>query len=191
MDHANRKPLRLTDRILIGAFVLLALMLIGIEASHAAEIVPSVGVTRAVSGDGSIKAFGGVAVRASVLPMIKTEIGVGYRSQPYFNGDLNVKMVPVTASAWFTGLPMFYVGGGVGLYRTTYDYKAGLGLEDQTSHEFGTHVGGGFGFPLVPGVASLDLNARYVRLHDKGSPLDANGFKQSFVSTALGVAIKF
>lgn len=190
MDHANRKTLRLTDRILIGAFVLLALMLIGIEAARAAEIVPSVGLTRGTSG-GDVKAFGGVAVRASVLPMIKTEIGVAYRSEPYFNGDLNVKMVPITASAWFTGLPMVYVGGGVGLYRTTYDYKPGLGLEDQTSHEFGTHVGGGFGFPLVPGVASLDLNARYVRLQDKGNALDANGIKQSFVSTALGVAIKF
>ena len=191
MDTANRKTLRLTDRILIGAFLLLALMLIGIGAARAAEIVPSVGLARTTSGDGSVKAFGGVALRASVLPMIKTELGVAYRSEPYFNGDLNVKMVPVTASAWFTGLPMFYVGGGVGLYRTTYDYKASLGLQDQTSHEFGTHVGGGLGFPLVPGIASLDLNARYVHLRDQGSPLDPNGFTQSFVSTALGVAIKF
>jgi len=46
MDTANRKTLRLTDRILIGAFLLLALMLIGIGAARAAEIVPSVGLAR-------------------------------------------------------------------------------------------------------------------------------------------------
>jgi hypothetical protein len=191
MDHANRKTLRLTDRILIGVFLLLTLMLIGIGAARAGEMVPSVGLTRAITSDASVKAFGGLAVRGSALPMINAEIAVAYRSEPYFNGDLNLKMMPLTASLWFTGLPMVYVGGGVGVYRMMYDYKAALGFKNQTSHEFGAHVGGGLGIPLVPGVASLDLQARYVQLPTKDTPLAAKAIRQSFVSTGLGVSIKF
>jgi len=52
MDRTNRTALRLMDRILIGAFLFLAMLLIGIGAARAAEIVPSVGVSRATSGDG-------------------------------------------------------------------------------------------------------------------------------------------
>ena len=191
MDRANRKALRLADRILLGALVLLALMLIGIGAARAAEIVPSVGLVRATSGDGSVKTFAGLALRGSVLPMVKTEIGVAYRNEPYFNGDLNVKMWPVTASLWLSPLPMLYFGGGAGWYHTTYDYKEGLGLQDQTSQEFGTHLGGGLTIPVLPAVASLDLGGRYVMLREKDSPMAPGAITQSFWSTVLGVAIKF
>ncbi len=191
MDRANRNAMRPMDRILIGALLFLAMLLIGIGAARAAEIVPSVGLTRATSGDGDLKTFAGVALRGSVLPMVKSEIGVAYRNEPYFNGDLNVKMWPVTASLWLSPLPTLYFGGGAGWYHTTYDYKEGLGLQDQTSQEFGTHLGGGLTIPLVPAVASLDLNGRYVMLREKDSPIAPGGIKQSFWSTALGLAIKF
>ena len=191
MDRANRNGLRLMDRILFGAFLFLALLLIGIGAARAAEIVPSVGMARATSGDGSIKIFTGVALRGSILPMVKSEIGIAYRNEPYFGGALNVRMWPVTASVWLTPLPTLYVGGGAGWYHTTYDYKAGTGIQDQTSQEFGTHVGGGFAIPLVPMIASLDLNGRYVKMRDKDSPIAPGGIKQSFWVTSLGVAIRF
>lgn len=191
MDQPNRTALRLMDRILIGAFLLLAMLLIGIGAARAAEIVPSVGVSRSVSGDGDLKTFGGLALRGSVLPMVKSEIGVAYRNEPYYNGDLNVKMWPVTASLWLSPLPTLYVGGGVGWYHTTYDYKEGLGIQDQTSQEFGTHLGGGLSIPVVPMVAAIDLGGRYVKMRDKDSPLNPGGIKQTFWSTSLGVAIKF
>ncbi len=190
MDRANRDVPRLKDRILIGALLLLAMLLVGIGAARAAEIVPSVGVTRSTSGDGDLKTFAGLALRGSMLPMIKSELGVAYRSEPYFNGDLNVKMWPVTASLWLSPLPTVYVGGGVGWYHTTYDYKAGLGIADQTSQEFGTHVGGGLNIPLVPMVASLDLNGRYVNMREKNDPLAPGAIKQSFWSTSVGIAIK-
>jgi hypothetical protein len=182
--------MRLLDRLVIGVLVLLAMLLAGLQAARAAEIVPSVGLTRAASGEGNVKAFGGLALRASVLPMVKTEIGVAYRSEPFLNGDLNVKMWPVTGSVWLTPLPLFYFGGGAGLYQTTYDYKDPL-LQDDTSSEFGTHLGGGFGFPLVPGIASLDLNGRYIHLREKGTLLAPGAIKQSFVTTSLGVSIRF
>ena len=192
MDRANnKKTMRLLDRIVIGLLILLAALLAGIQAARAAEIVPSVGLTRATNGDGDVKTFAGLAVRGSVLPMVKSEIGVAYRNDPYFKGDLNVRMWPVTASLWLTPLPTFYVGGGVGFYHTTYDYRNTLPFQDQTSEQFGTHLGGGLTIPIVPMVASLDLNARYVRLSDKQLPLSTDAVKQSYFSTALGVAIKF
>ena len=191
MDHANRTAMRLLDRILLGVLLLLVLLLIGVGAARAAEIVPSVGLSRAASGDGDLKTFAGLALRGSVLPMVKSEIGVAYRSEPYFGGDLNVRMWPVTASVWLSPLPTLYFGGGAGWYHTTYDYKEGLGLKDQTSQEFGTHLGGGLTIPLVPAIASLDLNGRYVRMREKDSPIAPGGIKQSFWSTALGIAIKF
>jgi hypothetical protein len=179
------------DRMLFGAPLLLAMLLIGIGAASAAEIVPSVGIARAASGDGDLKTFAGLALRGSVLPMVKSEIGVAYRSEPYFNGDLNVRMWPVTASLWLTPLPTLYFGGGAGWYHTTYDYKQGLGFQDQTSQEFGTHVGGGLTIPLVPAIASLDLNGRYVKMREKDSPLAPGRIKQSFWSTSLGIALRF
>lgn len=191
MDHANRNTPRLLDRILIGTFLFLALLLLGIGAARAAEIVPSVGVAKSTSGDGELKRFAGVALRGSVLPMVKSEIGVAYRNEPFYNGDLNVKMWPVTASLWLSPLPTLYFGGGAGWYHTTYDYKEGLGIQDQTSQEFGTHLGGGLAIPVVPAIASVDLNGRYVKMREKDSPLAPGGVKQSFWSTTLGLAIKF
>jgi len=193
MDRANntKKAMRLLDRIVIGLLFLLAALLAGIQAARAAEIVPSVGLTRATNGDGDVKSFAGLALRGSVLPMVKSEIAVAYRNDPYFGGDLNMRMWPVTASLWLTPLPTFYVGGGVGFYHTTYDYRNTLPFQDHTSEQFGTHLGGGLAIPIVPAVASLDLNARYVRLSDKELPISAVAVKQSYFSTALGVAIKF
>ena len=191
MDRANKKAMRLLDRVVIGLLVLLAMLLAGLQAARASEVVPSVGLTHATDGDGGYKPFVGLAVRSSVLPMVKAELGVAYRNDPYENGNLNVRMWPVTTSLWLAPLPMFYFGGGVGLYHTTYDYKDGLGLQDETSSEFGTHLGGGLNFPIVPAIASLELNGRYIHLREKGTLLAPGSIKQSFVSTSLGVAIKF
>jgi hypothetical protein len=191
MERATKKTMRLLDRILIGLLVLLAMLLAGIQAARAAEIVPSVGFTRASDGDGDLKMFAGLAVRGSVLPMVKSEIGAAYRNDPYLNGDLNVKMYPITASLWLSPLPTFYFGGGVGFYHTTWDYKDTVPVADKTSQEFGTHLGGGLTIPVLPAVASLDLNARYVRLREKDTPLAPGTVEQSFWSTALGLAIKF
>lgn len=191
MDRVNKKTGRLLDRVVIGLLVLLAMLLAGLQAARAAEIVPSVGLSHATSGDGGYKTFAGLAVRASVLPMVKAELGVAYRNDSYLNGDLNVRMWPITTSLWLTPLPIFYFGGGAGLYHTTYDYKDTLLLQDETSSEFGTHLGGGLNIPIVPAIASLELNGRYIHLREKGTLLAPGSIKQSFVTTSLGVAIKF
>src|SRR5262245_5226661 len=190
MNRAYGNTSRILDRVVIGALVVLAALLMGLQAARAAEIVPSIGVARATSGDGEAKAFAGLALRGSILPMVKPEIGIAYRNEPYNNGDLHVKMWPVTASLWLAPLPTLYFGGGVGWYHTTYDYAQTTGIQDETSQEFGTHLGGGFKIPIVPSIASLDLNGRLVKLREKQSLLAPGAVKQSFWSTSIGVAIR-
>jgi len=190
MHHAKRSTSQMLDRVLIGALVLLAALLMGLQAVRAAEIVPSVGITRATSADTETKTFAGLALRGSALPILKTEIGVSYRNEPYNNGDLHVKMWPVTASLWLAPIPTLYAGGGVGWYHTTYDYAQATGIPDETSQEFGTHVGGGIRIPIVPSVASIDLNGRLVKLRERQSLLAPGAVKQSFWSTSLGIAIR-
>ena len=45
--------------------------------------------------------------------------------------------------------------------------------------------------PMVPGIASLDLNGRYVYLGDQASQLPPNNYKADFWTTSLGVALHF
>jgi len=186
--NASKKTMRLLDRVLIGVLVLLAMLLASLQAARATELVPSIGISRSTSGNGSTKTYGGLALRGTVVPFLKSEVAVAYRNEPFNNGNLNVKMWPLTASLWLTPLPTLYAGAGVGYYHTTLDYKDPA-LQDQTSSEFGTHVGGGLNIPLVPSIASLDMNARYVHMREKES---LNGpITQSFWTTTVGVAIKF
>jgi hypothetical protein len=190
MDSTNRKTMRLLDRVLIGILVLLAMLLAGLQAARAGEIVPSIGLARSTSDAGTVRPFGALALRGSILPLLKSEISVAYRNERFNNGDLNLKMWPITASLYLAP-PMFYVGGGAGYYHTTFDYREGLGIPDETHRQFGTHLAGGLGIPLVPTVAALDLHVRYVHLRERDSILSPGRVTQSFLTTQLGVAIKF
>src|SRR5712664_1866282 len=77
--------LGLLDRAMIGALLLLALVLLGVNAARAGgQIVPSVGMTRAVDGDDQSKISGGLALRANIVPFLMAEIGASYRNDEYF-----------------------------------------------------------------------------------------------------------
>ena len=181
----NRAVLfRILDRALIGA-----LLLAGVQLARAAEIIPAIGLTHTVDG-GQNRAFGSLALRAGVAPMLKGELGLAYRSEEMNGGDLKVKSWPVTASLWLSPLPTLYAGGGVGWYNTTLDYKETLPFKDETSRKFGVHLGGGFQIPLGP-LAALDLSGRYVFLDKQKSQLPPNEFDPDYWSTSVGLAIKF
>jgi hypothetical protein len=181
--------LRTLDGIVVGILLLLAVLLMGVNAAHSAELVPALGLSRS-SSDGTTRAFGSVAFRPSLLPLVKPEIAIAHRSEPRLDGDLTMSMWPVTASLWVSPVPSFYVGGGFGWYHTTYNYRDDLGIPNHTSQEFAPHVGGGMTFPLIPAVVTLDIGARYVHLKDEASPIAPGGIPRSFVSAAVGVAIK-
>jgi hypothetical protein len=180
----------LLSRALVGMGLLLALLLIGVQMARAAEVIPSIGVTRAIDNDDeSSRISGGLAVRTPFLSMMEAEIGVSYRSDERFDGDLHVRQWPVTGSLWLTPLRPLYVGGGVGWYHTTYDYADQTLLEDETTQEFGVHLGGGLKIPVGP--LGLDLNGRYVFMDDVSQKLSTQNFDPDFWSTSLGLVFKF
>ena len=144
------------------ALMLAALTTAGAGIARAMEIIPSVGVAKSTdSNAGDPRAFGGLAIRAGLLPFLKVEGGIGYRQDSYVDGDLKVRQWPVTASAWLSPLPVVYAGGGVGWYRTTYHYSGSLPLGDTTTKKMGVHLGGGISLPVSTQVG-LDVNGRYI-----------------------------
>ena len=187
---SNRKGTRLSRRFMIGSLTLLALLLAGIGVSRAGEIVPSIGLSKAVDGNTDAKTYGGLAVRGSLSPMIQTEVGVAYRSESRFDDQLRVRMWPVTASLYVTPVPTLYAGAGVGWYQTTFDYASTVPIADETKQEFGVHLGGGVKVPIGP-AAALDLNGRYVMMRDQQSRLVPEKFSPDFWTTSLGLAFHF
>jgi hypothetical protein len=180
-------------RLGIGFAVLLLSIVIGVVSARATEIVPSVGLTRAAEGDDQAKMYGNLAVRGNLLPILQTEIGVGYRQESRSDDLLRLKMVPVTGSLWFTPFPALYAGGGVGWYFTRFDYdqdKLIVPVEDETKQEFGVHLGGGLKVPIAP-AAAVDLQGRYVMLREQDNKLVPGHFDPDFWTTSLGIAFKF
>jgi len=175
---------------LLGALALSALGAFGAPAAMAAEIVPSVGLTRSVDGDETNKSVG-LALRGSLVPgVLKSEIGASYRSEDQFGGNLKLKMWPITASLLVSPIPTLYGSAGVGWYHTTFDYDEALPFEDETKEEFGVHVGGGVRVPLAP-AAAIDLGGRYVMMRDQESKLVPEKFNPDFWTLSLGLALGF
>ncbi len=176
-------------RAVLGAIVVLA-ALVRPPIGHATEIIPSIGWSKSVHGGDDARVLGGVAFRGHLLPLVKTEVGLAYRSDARNDGNLKVRMWPVTASAYLAPVPMLYAGAGVGWYHTTFDYASGAGIPDETKEEFGVHLGGGMEIPLGP-AAAVDLNGRYVMMRDQRDRLVPEKLDPDFWMTSLGLALKF
>ncbi|HEY6573041.1 MAG TPA: outer membrane beta-barrel protein [Candidatus Eisenbacteria bacterium] len=158
---------------------------------RAAQLIPSVGYTQSTdSNSESGKFYGGVALRAPLLPFLSAEGGIAYRDESFANGDLTVRMWPVTASLWLTPIPMVYAGGGIGWYRTSYDYRSSLLIEDSTTSDIGLHLGGGLAIPVAPSLG-LDLNGRYIFMQDNNKVQLPTEFNPDFWSLSAGLAISF
>lgn len=176
-----------------GAAILVTGVAMAFAASATAtEIVPSIGWSKTVDGNGDAKVFGGLALRSEILPMVKGEVAAGYRKESLFAGALEVKQWPVTASLYFTPLSMLYAGAGVGWYHTSYDYADDQPtiFQDDTSDDFGVHLGGGLQMPLTP-AAAIDFNGKYVMLRETDSRLVPQRFDPDFWSASVGLAIRF
>lgn len=163
--------------------------LLWVGTAGAAEIIPSVGMTRSVDSDAT-KSLIGLAFRGAMIPhVLDTEIAAGYRDETYAGGALEVKQVPVTASLLLTPIPSLYGGAGVGWYNTKYDYRDPL-LQDETKQKFGVHVEGGVKVPLAPSVA-LDLGGRYAFLEKQENLAIPQKFNPDFWTLSLGMAFRF
>ena len=177
-------------RFIAGA-LLLCSAAVAVPRAHAAEIIPSMGMTRTPTHGDDTQISYGLAVRGGIVPMLSAEIGMSYRKDFLFAGAVESTQWPVTASLWLKPMPMLYMGGGAGWYNTTLHYPGTPALASLTSQQFGVHLGGGLTLPLLPGVASMDLNGRYVYLGDQKSDLPPNNFKADYWTTSLGVAFHF
>lgn len=181
----------IVKRGIIGGALLLSLVAMGVAVAHATEIIPSLGVTKAVKDDGAdAKLYGGLAFRSQLLPLIQGEIGIAYREEDRSGDLLKLRMWPVTASAWLRPIPSLYAGGGAGWYYTTYDYASSTPFKDTTKQQFGVHLGGGLAIPLTP-MVGLDLNGRYIFMKKQHSELPPESFNPDFWTTSLGLAFKF
>jgi len=158
--------------------------------ARAAEIIPSVGLTRATDAD-ETKSNVGLALRSSLAgPVLQSEIGISYRSEQRYDGALKVKMIPVTASLLLRPVPTLHADAGVGWYHTKYDYAEGpLAPSDETKQQFGVHLGGGLQVPIAP-RAAIDLTGRYVFMKDQESKLVPTTFDPDFWTMSLGLAFK-
>lgn len=178
-------------RFLTGTLLLALLVSASADTSQAVQIIPSIGYTKGMdsnAGDGKLS--GGLALRAAILPFLSAEGGIAYRQESFFDDDLTVRMWPVTASLWLTPVPLLYAGGGLGWYRTTYDYRSTLPIEDATTNQLGVHLGGGLALPLTPALG-LDLNGRYIFMQKDDDLEFPTEFDPDFWSASLGLAIKF
>jgi hypothetical protein len=159
--------------------------------AQAAELIPSVGLTKATDSDDDPRVFGGVALRSGLAPRLQAELGVAYRSESLFDGAVKMQTWPLTASLWVSPAPMLYAGGGLGLYVTTFRYQGLRVPSDESDQQFGVHLGGGMRFPLAPPFAAVDVNGRYVFLGEERTQLSPNGFDPDFWTVSAGLAIKF
>jgi hypothetical protein len=176
-------------RLAVAALLLSTLPLIP-ATGRAMELIPSIGMTKSTDTSGGDSKFsGGLALRWPVLPFLKLEGGITYREDSFDDDALKLRQWPVTVSAWVFPFPMLYAGGGLGWYRSTYDYKDPL-LNDTTTDDIGIHLGGGVIVPLGPKLG-LDLNGRYIFMQKNNDIQLPTTFDPDFWNASLGLAIRF
>jgi len=194
MSHATRRRLVTgLDHTILGALLALAVLLLALGAMQpvqAAEIIPQIGYTHSLSGDNHNVTAYGLALRTTLVPMLQAEIAGSYRKDDNAPGSTSLIQWPVTASLWARPLPAIYAGGGLGYYSTTLEYQGAV-LPNSTTRKVGAHLGGGFDVPLAPGVASLDIGARYVYLGNQTSDMPPKSWKADFWTATAGLAIHF
>lgn len=180
----------MTRRALPGLLLLALFLSAGQRTAQAAQIVPSVGVSKISDADDSRFTMA-LALRQSLAPRVQAELQVAHRSEEMSFSGQNVTMrtIPLTASLWVSPVPMLYVGGGVGMYAQAVEFENNL-FPASNENDFGAHLGGGMKFSMTP-MLGLDLQARYVFLGDQTSSMSSGSFDPSFWSAAAGLIIGF
>jgi len=177
-------------RAAIGALVFIILLLVGLRTAHAAQLVPSIGISHTSDGTDNHPIYA-LALRGGLLPRIQSEFQVGYRTEEmdFAGNSFELRTVPVSLSLWASPTPMLYAGGGVGAYFQAVEYANNLyPASDKT--QWGVHLGGGLRMPLSP-MVGLDLNGRYVFLQEQATSLGSGSFDPSFWTVSAGLAIGF
>ncbi len=170
-----------------GSITALALLVGGGTAAAVTnELMPEVGMTRAVHGDRAVTGDVRLGLRTAWTRFVKTEVDAAYREDQFDGGTVKMKSWPITGSVWIAPYLGLYAGGGIGWYNETTRFGANAPFTNLTTQKFGEHVGGGYEAPLV-GPVSLDLNLRYVWLEKSGF----DEVNRNHWNTAIGAGIRF
>ncbi len=156
-------------RVLFGGLILVMALLVGAGTAAAvtSELVPAVGMTRAVHGDRAVTGDVRLGLRTAWTRMLRSEVGVSYREDQFDGGTVKMKSWPVTASLWVAPYMGLYAGGGIGWYNESTRFGANAPFTRVNTQKFGEHVGVGYEAPLA-GPVGLDVNFRYVWLQKSG-----------------------
>jgi len=140
-------------------FVIAFALLLSSEAfSQSIKIGSNVGYYKSKDADEGALTAGGT-LRLDLTSSIGVEGSVNYRAEKYYDGALEVTTIPVLATLLIHPLPIVYGLAGVGWYNVSYESPFG----DETTSEFGYHIGAGAELEL--GSITLFGDLRYVLLN--------------------------
>jgi hypothetical protein len=110
-------------------------------------------------GEQNVGMVGGFARLGSIVAL---EGAVDYRRERLGPGA-EVRTWPVTMSLVLAPIPVLYGVAGIGWYNTTLEIAPAYGGFEDTSTEFGYHLGAGVQLPIVPSLAFVgDLRYSFI-----------------------------
>jgi len=133
------------------------------QAQPALAFGPQLGLFKAQDADEGEYMFGGLA-RLKLSKSLAVQGAINYRQENYNDGQLNLKVWPVSASGLFYVLPFAYGTIGMSWNNTTQEFmvegsdEAG---EKMTSQEVGWHFGGGLELPFGE-KAKITADVKYL-----------------------------
>ncbi|MBI1936711.1 MAG: outer membrane beta-barrel protein [Ignavibacteriales bacterium] len=129
----------------------------------------------------------GAAARFKLANLIGVEGSIGYRKEEYEDGKIKVTSYPVTATGILYVMPMIYAAGGAGWYNYKADYDNSLGLKNETSQNFGYHIGGGVELSLGNLMLTGDIKYVFLNLELDNIPTDV---ESNFYVLTAGVLFR-
>ncbi len=128
------------------AVMLLIFLTAPLSAQSKLYLGPHLGIHKADDAENSDVLVGATG-RLKISKKIGIEGAISYKSEEYFGDDVSVRIWPITVTGLIYPVPAIYGGLGVGWYNTTIDYDDALGIEDETTQEFGWHLEAGVELP--------------------------------------------
>lgn len=146
------------------------------DSSRGWWIGPRVGYVKAQDADDGTWLIG-AQVRWHILNILAVEASIDFHKEEYNDGDVDVLTIPIQFSA-IVYLPVDwkirpYAVGGIGWYVTSTDFSGGSSSSDDTTSEFGVHLGVGVEWELSP-TMSIDADFRYLFVDEPPHVGDAN-----------------
>jgi len=153
----------------------------------ALEIIPAVGMS---GGDtGGMAQYYALDARLPVIPTLNLDVGTAFRSRDY-NTVVKAKQWTVNGSLLWQPVPIVYAGAGVGSYTTDFTQPINSSY-DSNETKFASHLTAGYRMPIVPKVATLDINGRYVFLGKKVPTATDGTLKANFWLLSAGISLGF